>query len=183
MLGWRQETLSISSYRGCADEKYAPIITPTLSQLRSANCNGAIFSHTFLIACIGVTCQTGILINFYLIFDVKKWSVAIQRCFIVIILYQCPMGESTSAHHTNESTLLYRLFHSVEPITSLYLAYIIIMSVVPPHPPKIATAGPSSHARSNAANRSKDFDVVAAYKKALANHSVCPFNASWSSGN
>lgn len=180
MLGWPQGILTISSTPSPRTTKCAPIITPTLSQLRSANCKGAIFSHTFLIACIGVTCQTGILIGFYLIFDVKKWFVAIKRLLNVILDPSVPHGGiyfRSPFKRVNPTDL----FHAVEPITHLYFAFTITMSVVPPHPPKIATAGPSSHARSNAANRSKDFDVVAAYKKALANHSVCSSNATWSS--
>jgi hypothetical protein len=51
------------------------------------------------------------------------------------------------------------------------------MSVVPLPPAPLPTAGPSSHARSGVAHRSKDFDVVAAYRKALGNHSVSTFHA------
>jgi hypothetical protein len=55
----------------------APIMIPTLSQLRSANCRGAIFSHTFLTAWMGVTCQAGI--SFYSddigsLIQVSSWS-------------------------------------------------------------------------------------------------------------
>jgi translation initiation factor eIF-2B subunit alpha len=50
------------------------------------------------------------------------------------------------------------------------------MSVVPLPPAPLPAAGPSSHARSGAPRVNKDFDVVAAYRKALANHSVRTFS-------
>lgn len=54
------------------------------------------------------------------------------------------------------------------------------MSVVPLPPAPLPTAGPSSHARSGAIRVNKDFDVVAAYRKALGNHSVSTiFGACW----
>lgn len=52
---------------------------PTLSQLLSASCKGAIFSQTFLTACMGVTCQTGMV-------DIVLWSVSLELDAIQIVL-------------------------------------------------------------------------------------------------
>lgn len=55
----------------------------------------------------------------------------------------------------------------------LYLPNTYIMSVVPPPLPALSmSAGPSSHGRNIKPSRS--FDVVAAYKRALADDSVSP---------